>query len=147
MGLSQQLNSLFVKPRLQFLAQDGDGRPAQLETALASNRRLIVQGEPGSGKTTLLQWLAVRAAQTELSGEETAADPARPFFLRLRDWSQAGQEAVPRLADLVAMPLGLTVPPQSLRQRLAEGSALLLIDGLDELPSRARGDAWARSGS
>lgn len=143
MGLSQQLNSLFVKPRLQFLAQDGEGHPVQLETALASNRRLIVQGEPGSGKTTLLQWLAVRAAQTELSREETDADPARPFFLRLRDWSRARQGAVPRLADLVAMSLDLTVPPQSLRQRLADGSALLLIDGLDELPSRARADAWA----
>ena len=39
MGLSQQLNSLFVKPRLRFLAQDGEGRSVQLETALASSRR------------------------------------------------------------------------------------------------------------
>lgn len=142
MGLSQGLSSFFVEPRLQFIAHGGGEKSVRPMAALARSPRLIVQGDPGSGKTTLLQWLAVSAAQRGLSGEELATNAVWPFFVRLRDWPKARQGAVARLADLVAMSLDFAVPPQLLQQRLADGSALLLIDGLDELPSRPRADAW-----
>ncbi|RJQ75735.1 NACHT domain-containing protein [Pseudonocardiaceae bacterium YIM PH 21723] len=101
-----------------------------IEDALRAHRRILVRGEAGSGKTTLLQWLAVRAARGELD--------FMPVFLRLRRYSgrelprpeEFLQTSVAHIAD--QMPAGW------MHEQLAGGRALILVDGVDELPESRR---------
>lgn len=130
----------FVWPRVRF---QGDTAPLHFAFPLAGRRRLILQGEPGIGKTTTVQWLAVQAASAgERSGEPAGPDRLLPFFVRLRDWSRSRSEPTHRLVDLATAWLGMDLSSQLVHQNLARGSALVLVDGLDELPATDRFEAW-----
>jgi hypothetical protein len=111
-----------------------------LEQALAEQRRIMIEGPAGSGKSTLLQWIAVQAAQNSFPETMQAWNQLVPFFIRLRRCRQDGfppPEAWPRLeANTVAG----TMPPEWAHELLESGRALVLIDGVDEMPLRQRND-------
>jgi HEAT repeat protein len=122
---------------------------------LRSSRRLVVLGDPGSGKTTLLRWmttaylLRLRAdpAWAELPGVGTLPDEDwLPILIRCRD---LGAHQVDGTFEDILMrvlrraELGRFEVEElqgDIAGRLAAGTALLLVDGLDEIGDpRARG--------
>jgi hypothetical protein len=108
---------------------------------LADRTRVLIAGEAGSGKTTLLQWLAVRAATRSFEGPLSSWNELAPFYVRLRDYADANRRRdFPKPADLVEHfapnVVGL-MPAKWANQALAKG-ALLLVDGIDELPASRR---------
>ncbi|WP_328749409.1 NACHT domain-containing protein [Streptomyces sp. NBC_00285] len=104
--------------------------PVQLpaEEALFLHDRILLRGDAGSGKTTLVQWLAVTSAR-----EGTQI----PYVLPLRTLIRADALPAPTaFLSAVGCPLP---PPDGWTERvLGAGRALVLIDGLDEIPTADR---------
>ncbi|MEU4729432.1 NACHT domain-containing protein [Streptomyces sp. NPDC023588] len=114
---------------------DGSAAPRVLpaEQLLTEHRRALLRGEAGSGKTTLIQWLAVSAAR-EPGGPV-------PFVLPLRTLTRHG-ERLPAPRDFLAgSPLAGEAPEGWEGRVLRDGRALLLVDGIDEIPEAERGPA------
>jgi hypothetical protein len=119
----------------------GTESPGGVDQHLADRARVLLAGEAGSGKTTLLQWLAVRAATRSFEGPLSSWNELAPFYVRLRDYADLNRPRdFPKPADLVAHfapnVVGL-MPGKWANQALAKG-ALLLVDGIDELPASRR---------
>jgi hypothetical protein len=120
-----------VVPRAE---EDVSGR---IDEVLRQAPRLFLRGDAGSGKTTLLQWIAVRNAQkAELV----------PFLIPLRHY--VGRELpTPReFVRRVGRHIADEMPPGWVQRELRNGKAIVLIDGVDELPERQRDQVreWLR---
>ncbi|MEV0172561.1 NACHT domain-containing protein [Streptomyces sp. NPDC050803] len=104
------------------------------EEALLDHDCVLLRGDAGSGKTTLVQWLAVTAAR---NGDRV------PYVLPLRTLIRAGALPTPaHFLTAVSCPLS---PPEGWAERvLTAKRALILVDGLDEIPAadRHRTRAW-----
>ncbi|MBT2481175.1 NACHT domain-containing NTPase [Streptomyces sp. ISL-94] len=112
---------------------------APAEDVLTRIPRALLRGEAGSGKSTLIQWLAVSAARGGQGGRI-------PFILPLRTVTRHG-ERLPRLKDFLAAvgsPLAGEQPPGWEGRVMRAERALVLVDGLDEVPEaeRARARDW-----
>lgn len=103
----------------------------------ASSCRWVVLGEPAVGKTSLLKYLALQVASGRSAAVGLRAD-LLPLFFRGVDYADAIRkdrtlsfqdfllQYVPsRVAD---------VTPEHLRDLLARGRVLLVVDALDEVP-------------
>ncbi|MFI9720396.1 NACHT domain-containing protein [Streptomyces sp. NPDC052396] len=123
--------------------------PQRAEAALAGHRRVLLRGAAGSGKTTLLQWLATLTARGELPSGLYQLAGCIPLTLSLRALVREGSD-LPRPEDFLAAaarPLaGHPAARGWVTRCLAEGSLLLLIDGVDEVPEadRRRTLAWLK---
>ncbi|MFE6713931.1 NACHT domain-containing protein [Streptomyces sp. NPDC057695] len=120
------------------------GRPAvvvkRAEHALAGCGRVLLRGLAGSGKTTLLQWLAVAAACDELPEELADWRGQIPFVLPLRTLVRRGPLPEPgEFLSSVGAPLAAAQPGGWVDALLVRGEALVLIDGIDEVPQEHRG--------
>ncbi|MGW9448593.1 NACHT domain-containing protein [Streptomyces sp. NPDC055632] len=110
------------------------------EHALAGCRRVLLRGLAGSGKTTLLQWLAVTAACDELPEELADWRGRIPFVLPLRTLVRRGPLPEPgEFLSSVGAPLAAAQPEGWADGLLARGEALVLVDGIDEVPQEHRG--------
>lgn len=89
----------------------------------ASNHVLLI-GKPGSGKTTAIQRLLVEEAQRK---------SALPILIELRGY----RNSIFDLAFEFVESHRLGFQPNTLKEALSQGRCLLLIDGLNELPSEA----------
>lgn len=105
---------------------------------LAGERRTLVMGAAGSGKTTLLQWLAVRSARGDLNGPLAAFDGLVPFFIPLRRYVDRDLPAPQEFPLTVGVHIADEMPRGWVHQLLRDGRALLLVDGVDEMPERQR---------
>jgi HEAT repeat protein len=115
------------------------GQPIELAELTRRYAKLVILGDPGAGKTTLLRYLALMHAQALRYGRPKAGDlgPTRlPLYLRIAVYAEHGKGR--SLLDfLPACICGEEHTDKALedliRNRLAEGSCLVLIDGLDEV--------------
>ncbi|MGW7056212.1 NACHT domain-containing protein [Streptomyces sp. NPDC054887] len=120
--------------------------PRPADQALAGHERVLLRGEAGSGKTTLVQWLAVTAARPDLDDRMVYLRDRVPFVLPLRTLTRHG-ERLPAPKDFLAAvgsPLAGEQPAGWESRVLRAGRALVLVDGIDEIPDseRARTRAW-----
>jgi hypothetical protein len=108
------------------------------ESVLSRTRRALVIGNAGSGKTTLLRWLAVRSALADFGGSLAGWNDTVPFFIPLR------QHVNRSLPDPEEFPLSVgrnvadEMPDGWVHGLLRSGRALVLLDGVDEMPEGRR---------
>lgn len=107
---------------------------------LSQGSRTVVLGDPGSGKSTLLKFLALAGTSVELQSRYgVAPDPRLPILLILRRYAH---ELTTRLnlglreyiIETMKAALSLPVDDAFLDYYLESGQAILLFDGMDELP-------------
>jgi len=145
------------KGRGTMMVPSEDRPEHQLLQTLAAEKSLYLSGPPGSGKTTFCRWLTLAVFQGELPGhpiaapdqfQETFPEPLRgrlPLLIRLREFwqslpkSAAGVELTwaelekvleqwiaRKKFDALAWPV--------VKDHLDAGKALLILDGVDEVP-------------
>ncbi|UTR81226.1 NACHT domain-containing protein [Streptomyces cavourensis] len=111
----------------------------RIEQALGERDRLLLRGPAGSGKSTLVQWLALNAARQSFGDELTGWNRCVPFVLRLRAFTAL--DSLPSPADFLraaGVPLHGSAPAGWADRLMRQGRALVLVDGVDEVPDRLR---------
>ncbi|MGW5526226.1 NACHT domain-containing protein [Streptomyces xanthochromogenes] len=134
------------EPRQAMGLPDTGAATVSVEQALAGTDRLLLRGPAGSGKSTLVQWLALNAARRTFGPELGDWNRCVPFVLRLRAFTAA--ESLPMPEDFLrSAGVPYAPPPGWTEALLSEGRALVLVDGVDEVPMRlrARTETWLKS--
>ncbi|MCK7627358.1 NACHT domain-containing protein [Streptomyces sp. RS10V-4] len=129
-----------------------EGLPARkaepADQALANRSRVLLRGVAGSGKSTLVQWLAVSCTRPLAATALPHLYGRIPFVLPLRTLTRSGAPlpTPDRFLAAVGCPHAGAQPAGWADRVLTSGRALLLIDGLDEIPDREReaARAWLR---
>jgi HEAT repeat protein len=140
---------------------EGAGTPRAFRSVFDTQRHIVVLGAPGAGKSTLLRWLALSAAAGRVACRQRLGvdDRLLPLLVpvgrlwELRESLGKGGPA-PSVVDAMAhyfhernaiedIPAGAAF----LRQRLDGGECLVLLDGLDEVPTARRQEVarWIES--
>ncbi len=124
--------------------EDSESRSA--EDVLRDNPLMTIRGPAGSGKTTLMHWLALQCAMTDVAYEENPWRNGIPFHIPLRSL-EAKDQGRPKLERFLSYTIDPDVwskkPPEGWIERvLKQGRALVLIDGIDELPPHLRPKFW-----
>ncbi|MFJ2437835.1 NACHT domain-containing protein [Streptomyces anulatus] len=116
--------------------------PQRIDALLADRPRVLLRGEAGAGKTTLLWWLAAHASARTLDDDLVPLNGLVPFVVPLRTLRARGG-TFPGPAELSgAAGLVVDAAPEGWAGRVLEsGRALLLVDGLDEVPPEEREQA------
>ena len=111
---------------------DGTLRFETLEHAFShARRRLLLTGSPGSGKTTALLTFARTAAERRLADHVAPV----PLVARASTWTSNHTGVTQWLAEQIP---ALTL--STIEGLVARGQALLIVDGLDEVPGRKTKD-------
>jgi hypothetical protein len=116
--------------------------PKRIDELLADRPRVLLRGEAGAGKTTLMWWLAAHASAGTLGPRLDQLNGLVPFVVPLRTLrARGGTFPTPSQLHSVAQ-LMADDPPEGWAGRvLKAGRALLLLDGLDEVPKNDREEA------
>ena len=122
---------------------------------MSAHPQVVLLGDPGSGKSTFINHLALRLATPLAQGQHDASlalpgwpvshVPWVPIMIVLRDLARwlvhtgVRQATVSHLWDFLVTRLAaekLEGVADILEQALNDGQAVLLLDGLDEIPTR-----------
>ncbi|MFG2148171.1 NACHT domain-containing protein [Streptomyces sp. NPDC048696] len=119
------------------------GAPQRVDALLASRPRVLLRGDAGAGKTTLVWWLAAHAAAGTLGPQLADLNGLVPFVVPLRSLRAAsGTYPLPGQLPYAARLMIDRAPEGWATRVLHAGRALLLVDGLDEVPPDAREEAY-----
>lgn len=131
-----------AQPPSARAAEPTPSLPQRIDALLTDRPRVLLRGEAGAGKTTLLWWLAAHASARTLDGALTPLNGLVPFVVPLRTLRARGG-TFPGPAELSgAAGLVVDAAPDGWAGRVLEsGRALLLVDGLDEVPPEDREQA------
>ena len=128
-------------------------RPLTVLEAVIEHQRLVLLGNPGSGKSTFLAHLALCLAAHGLQPDagwlerlpqwQVAEIDVLPICITLRDfahhWQKLPKKAGPHhLWNFFSSTLGeknLSAVVEPLHEQLEHGQVLVLLDGLDEIPT------------
>ncbi|MFJ9640399.1 NACHT domain-containing protein [Streptomyces sp. NPDC101178] len=119
----------------------------RIEQALGERDRLLLRGPAGSGKSTLVQWLALNAARQTFGSELADWNRCVPFVLRLRAFTALDVLPTPEeFLRAAGVPLCGSAPAGWADRMMRQGRALVLADGVDEVPERLRKrtERWLR---
>ncbi|MFD4127673.1 NACHT domain-containing protein [Streptomyces globisporus] len=136
------LDTAYLSLEAEDRAAPGPPLPRRIDDLLAGRPRVLLRGDAGAGKTTLLWWLAAHASARTLDGDLAPLNGLVPFVVPLRTLRARGV-TFPTPAELPST-AGLMVDtaPEGWAGRVLEsGRALLLVDGLDEVPPEEREQA------
>lgn len=130
-------------------------RPRPFREAFKTGKTLVVLGDPGAGKSTLARWLALVAADGRLRMEHELGVPERllplPVSVGLLTKLREKHDSLSVLGALGLYfqdrNVGTRVDIEAfLKDRLENGEALLLLDGLDEVTIDREGAvSWLQS--
>lgn len=111
-------------------------QPIPAMQAVATIPKLMILGKPGSGKTTLLQHIAIKCNSGELLPDRV------PIFIRLKNFAEdASVTDNLNLLSYISHELGRSnISKQQVETLLHHGKALILLDGLDELKQKDKGE-------
>jgi len=117
-----------------------------VDEALAGSRHLVIRGLPGSGKTTLLKWVAVCSASRSFDGQLSDWNNTVPFFIRLRQCVEPRLPVPEDFPRLVTPAIAGTMPGGWVHDQLRSGRAIVLVDGVDEVPQLQRSEvrSWLK---
>jgi formylglycine-generating enzyme required for sulfatase activity/3',5'-cyclic AMP phosphodiesterase CpdA len=123
-------------------------RLADIEDLIMQNDSLLIEGDPGSGKTTLMKHFAYSEI---LKTEPDAFLPVLIFLKDIKEFPYSGIPANAGAAENILSYYCETVAqngldPDTIKRFCKAGRAVLLIDGLDEIPRDLRdfaADAFA----
>ncbi len=117
--------------------QLGESLPAQ--TLLLKHPRMVIQGIAGQGKTTLLQWITVMCGRQQFKQPLENWNSKIPFFVKLRVQLNQGLPKYQELPILMTPEIRLDQQHDKWTQKvLQEGRAIVMVDGLDEVPKEKR---------
>ncbi|MBI5302762.1 MAG: NACHT domain-containing protein [Chloroflexi bacterium] len=136
------------------MPDESDAESESVNKVLADSERLFVRGEAGSGKTTLLQWIAVHSARNDFPDDLTGWNRTIPFFISLRQCVETKlpvpESFVRFLTPTISLPapenfvrfvapmIADTMPNGWVHSQLKSGRAIVMIDGVDEIPEASR---------
>jgi energy-coupling factor transporter ATP-binding protein EcfA2 len=135
--LRKEIDELLQELSLENFERFGQGRIATkgiggLE-AVEKYKKLLILGKPGSGKTTFLKYLAIQCDREKFQPQRV------PIFVTLKDFAEMPRH--PTLLEYIGISHDiLPNSPRADSQLIApldevfhHGSALILLDGLDEV--------------
>jgi hypothetical protein len=143
----------FDRSPISQLLQQTEPLACQISTQLKPGARLVIVGDPNCGKTTLLSFLAYSYASRRLKlSENHAALPDHPWIpvtLTCRDLLDANFNG--SSIDLIEYQLkkrgystsDTRILTTEIEQKMSAGQVLLLVDGLDEIPSARKRQQFA----
>src|SRR5919199_1241819 len=100
------------------------------QTAVNTYPKLMMLGKPGSGKTTFLKHLGIECNKGEFQSDKL------PIFIGLKDFAEDASDAGDfSLFNYISKDLSsCRVLTEKVETLLRHGRALMLLDGLDEVP-------------
>lgn len=101
-----------------------------------ADKHVLLRGKPGSGKSTALQKLLWEDAEALIQGEKRKI----PVLVELRNWDTSVEKLIYKFLRKNKHRIGIS----EIEDLLFDGELLLLMDGLNELPSDEARDNVAR---
>ncbi|HEX7335021.1 MAG TPA: NACHT domain-containing protein [Pyrinomonadaceae bacterium] len=122
--------------------QDPNINRSNPESLLARNSRAVILGDPGSGKSTLLRFLTLQGISQSLQERyQVSPDQRLPIYIQLRRFAdelktRTNVSLIKYIQEVIQSDLNLnSADIEFFEYYLESGQAVLLFDGLDELPS------------
>ncbi|MUL38755.1 NACHT domain-containing protein [Gloeocapsopsis dulcis] len=131
---ASQLHCLHVEELNRYSCSPAYQKRIPAMQAVATSSKLMILGKPGAGKSMLLRQIAIKCNRGELLANRF------PFFIRLQNFAEDASEFQNyNLLDYISHELGkIDISVQQVETLLDSGKALVLLDGLDEVPEEDR---------